>query len=62
MAVPGVLDAEGEPIVSGGATAVPGLYFCGFTVTVGGTLKQIGVEAPAIAKLIADETTELGAS
>jgi hypothetical protein len=57
--VPGVLGADGEPIVSGGATAAPGLYFCGFTVTVGGTLKQIGVEAPAIAGLISDETAAL---
>lgn len=57
--VPGVLDAHGEPLVSGAATTAPGLYFCGFTVTVGGTLKQIGVESQAIATLIADETATL---
>ena len=58
-AVPGVLDADAEPIVSGAATSAPGLYFCGFTVTVGGTLKQIGVESRAIADLIAAETAAM---
>lgn len=56
------LDAHGEPLVSGNATALPGLYFCGFTVTLGGTLKRIGVAARAIAQVIADETAMLNRS
>lgn len=56
---PGVLDDHGEPLVSGGTTVAPGLYFCGFIVTVGGTLKQIGVEAPVIATLIAAEAAAM---
>lgn len=51
--VPDVLDDEGSPLVSGAATAAPGLYFCGFEVQPSGTLRQIGIEARAIAALIA---------
>lgn len=50
---PGVLDPAGAPLVSGGVTASPGLFFCGFEVVPGGTLRQIGIEARAIAGLIA---------
>jgi indole-3-pyruvate monooxygenase len=53
------VDSHGMPTVSGGATALPGLYFCGFKVTLGGTLKQIGIEARAIASLIDAETATL---
>lgn len=53
------IDDHGSPTVSGGTTALPGLYFCGFKVTLGGTLKQIGVEARAIAALIETETARL---
>lgn len=54
--VPGtdaVLDADGTPLASGGATAAPGLYFCGFNVVPGGMLREIGREARALAALIA---------
>ncbi len=51
--VPDVLDASGTPLVSGAPTAQSGLYFCGFNVTPGGMLRQIGIEAPRIAALIA---------
>jgi len=51
--VPDVLDVEGTPLVSGAPTAAPGLYFCGFTITPGGTLRSIGREARAIARDIA---------
>ncbi len=51
--VPGVLDEAGTPLVSGGITAAPGLYFCGFAVVPGGTLRQIGIEARRIARQIA---------
>jgi cation diffusion facilitator CzcD-associated flavoprotein CzcO len=59
VAVPGVLDEHGEPVISGGPTVAAGLYFCGYTVTVGGTLKQIGVESRAIAELIAAEAAAM---
>jgi thioredoxin reductase len=45
----GVLDARGVPLVSGRATAVPGLYFCGYRNSIGGLLRQIGHEARDIA-------------
>jgi indole-3-pyruvate monooxygenase len=51
--VDGVLDPQGAPIVNGGATAAPGLYFCGFRVASGGTLREAGLESGRIARLIA---------
>lgn len=48
-----VLDEKGRPLVSGGATAEPGLYFCGFREAPTGRLRRIGAEAERIAKLIA---------
>lgn len=50
--VNGVLDVDGTPITSGDATIEPGLYFCGFRVVPGGSLRQIGLEARRIAALI----------
>lgn len=47
--VDGVLDASGQPRVSGGATAQPGLYFCSFRVAPTGQLREIGIEAKRIA-------------
>jgi cation diffusion facilitator CzcD-associated flavoprotein CzcO len=47
-----VLDPGGAPLVSGAATAAPGLFFCGFVVMPSGTLRQIGSEARAIAAAI----------
>ena len=49
-----VLDAEGVPRVSGRASAVPGLYFCGYDLTSTGMLRQIGIEAKAIGRAIAE--------
>ena len=51
--VTGVLDSVGTPLVSGGQTAAPGLYFCGFRVTSGGALREAGLESARIAGLIA---------
>lgn len=51
--VPGVLDEEGVPLVSGAATAEPGLYFCGFNEPPSGLLREIGIEAERIGDLIA---------
>jgi cation diffusion facilitator CzcD-associated flavoprotein CzcO len=48
----GILDAEGTPLASGETTAAPGLYFCGFRVVSGGSLRQIGIEARRLAGLI----------
>jgi cation diffusion facilitator CzcD-associated flavoprotein CzcO len=54
--VPGVLDAAGRPLVSGGRTAAPGLYFCSYRPTPNGQLRQIGTEARAIAADLARRT------
>jgi len=48
-----VCDAEGRPTVSGGPTALPGLYFCGQFVSPAGMLREIGLEARRIAAHIA---------
>jgi len=49
--VEGVLDASGQPRVSGRATGQPGLYFCSFRVSPTGQLREIGIEAKRIAAL-----------
>lgn len=48
-----VLDVQGLPHVSGAESAAPGLYFCGFGVARTGLLREIGVEALAIARDVA---------
>jgi cation diffusion facilitator CzcD-associated flavoprotein CzcO len=45
----GVLNATGAPLVSGRATAQPGLFFCGAIPSALGQLRQIGIEARCIA-------------
>lgn len=50
---PEALDATGRPKVSGGDTGVPGLYFCSYKPSAEGQLRQGGIEAQAIAGLIA---------
>ena len=50
------LDARGRPLVSGGPSGVPGLWFCSYRVTPSGQFRQAGVEARAIAELIAAGT------
>jgi cation diffusion facilitator CzcD-associated flavoprotein CzcO len=49
----GLFDEEGLPVVSGGVTARPGLYFCGFHEPPTGRLREIGIEAERIGELIA---------
>jgi cation diffusion facilitator CzcD-associated flavoprotein CzcO len=44
-----VTDASGVPSVSGGESALPGLYFCGFFVSPTGMLRAIAREAQSIA-------------
>lgn len=48
-----VCDREGVPLVSGGPTAIPGLYFCGQLVSPAGMLREIGLEAQRISRHIA---------
>jgi indole-3-pyruvate monooxygenase len=48
-----VCDANGVPHVSGGPSALPGLYFCGQSVSPSGMLREIGLEARRIARHIA---------
>ena len=43
----GVLNATGAPLVSGRATAEPGLFFCGAIPSALGQFRQIGIEANA---------------
>jgi cation diffusion facilitator CzcD-associated flavoprotein CzcO len=45
----GVLNETGAPLVSGRATAEPGLFFCGAIPSALGQLRQIGIEATRIA-------------
>lgn len=47
-----VCDESGRPRVSGGATALPGLYFCGQFVSPAGMLREIGLESQRIAAAI----------
>ena len=48
-----VCDDSGRPLISGGATKLPGLYFCGQHVSPAGMLREIGIEAKRIAAAIA---------
>jgi cation diffusion facilitator CzcD-associated flavoprotein CzcO len=47
--VDGIFDAHGMPCVTGRATNVPGLYFCGQTVAATGQFRAIGREAERLA-------------
>ena len=48
-----VCDEEGRPLVSGGATALQGLFFCGQFVSPSGMLREAGAESRRIATAIA---------
>ncbi len=48
-----VCDENGRPLVSGGPTALPGLYFCGQYVSPAGMLREIGIEARRLARHLA---------
>jgi cation diffusion facilitator CzcD-associated flavoprotein CzcO len=47
--VQGVFDQHGMPLVTGQATAAPGLYFCGQITVPTGQLREIAIEAQRIA-------------
>ena len=48
-----VCDDEGRPVVSGGATSLPGLFFCGQFVAPSGMLREAGIESRRVAAAIA---------
>jgi cation diffusion facilitator CzcD-associated flavoprotein CzcO len=48
--VEGIFDKHGMPLVTGRATAAPGLYFCGQITVPTGQLREIGIEAQRIAE------------
>jgi cation diffusion facilitator CzcD-associated flavoprotein CzcO len=48
-----VCDSEGRPVVSGGPTALPGLFFCGQFVSPSGMLREAGAESRRIAAAVA---------
>jgi cation diffusion facilitator CzcD-associated flavoprotein CzcO len=49
----GALDDIGRPLVSGGPTGAPGLFFCGAIASPTGQLRQIGLESGRIADAVA---------
>jgi hypothetical protein len=51
----GVLDHRGEPLVHGAQELprAPGLHFVGYDVTLGGTIRLIGIEAMQLARAVA---------
>ncbi len=49
---PSVTDEQGIPRASGYATALPGLYVCGFSIVPTGMLREIGIEAKRIAQAL----------
>jgi cation diffusion facilitator CzcD-associated flavoprotein CzcO len=55
---PDVLDDEGLPRIYRRESAVPGLFFCGYCVSRGGLLREIGIEARHIARSIATRARE----
>ena len=46
----GVLDERGRPVEQ---TPLPGLHFVGFTVTLGGLMRKVGIEARELAESLA---------
>jgi putative flavoprotein involved in K+ transport len=51
----GVLDEHGEPLVHGTQEhpEAPGLHFVGYRVTLGGMLRQVGMQAKQLARAVA---------
>jgi cation diffusion facilitator CzcD-associated flavoprotein CzcO len=47
-----VCDDDGRPLVSGGATSLPGLFFCGQFVSPSGMLREAGIESRRIATAV----------
>jgi cation diffusion facilitator CzcD-associated flavoprotein CzcO len=57
-----VLNAGGQPLVSGRPTASPGLFFCGAIVAPTGQFREIGIEARRIADAIVEVQSSQRAS
>ena len=55
---PDVLDDQGRPRINGRESALPGLFFCGYAVSRGGVLREIGIEARHVARSIATRARE----
>jgi cation diffusion facilitator CzcD-associated flavoprotein CzcO len=60
----GVLDESGRPRIRGVQTApsAPGLYLVGLTSVLSGLLREIGLEARAVGRVIASTQTSLAVS
>ena len=54
----GLLDERGQPRVHGGATLprLPGLFVVGVSVELAGLLREIGREARAVARALAESS------
>ncbi|GAA3752207.1 NAD(P)/FAD-dependent oxidoreductase [Plantactinospora mayteni] len=50
-----VLDERGMPRVSGGSAVAPGLYFAGYRISLGGSLREAGIEARRIGRAVRAE-------
>jgi putative flavoprotein involved in K+ transport len=50
-----VLDGHGMPKVLGGRAAAPGLHFAGYTVSLGGALRELAIEARRIGSAVRRE-------
>jgi len=49
---PELFDETGVPLVHGGASARPGLYFMGYDVALGGMLRQAAIESRRVARAV----------
>lgn len=49
-----VLDGQGRPRINGRESSLRGLFFCGYELSRGGVLREIGIEARRIAATIAN--------
>ncbi|GIG89132.1 flavin-containing monooxygenase [Plantactinospora endophytica] len=47
-----VLDERGVPRVHGGVASAPGLFFAGYRISLGGSLREAGIEARRIARAV----------
>ena len=54
-----VTDAKGIPLISGAASNLPGLYFCGYHVSPNGMLREISREARGISGAIQKSSVKL---
>jgi putative flavoprotein involved in K+ transport len=63
MKLPGVLDAEGQPLHEDGVTTLPGIYFAGLdfgSTRKSGIILAIAEEAPRIAEHIVGRSSDAG--